>query len=107
MLADDRQALVEGDVGLLVGPDRAGVALERARQQVADEPAALRAAGGSAEGLVQGRGIPVRVTPFLVAGRELGDERVVAAALPEVPRVREELVVAEDGGQRLAWVQSG
>ena len=105
VLADDRQALVERDVGLLVGPDRARVSLERADQQVADEPSALLAMRRLGEGLVEGRGIPVRVTPLVVAGRELGDELLVAGALPELARVRDEFVVAEDRGERLAWVQ--
>ena len=84
VLADLRQALVQRDVGFLVGPDRPRVPPERAGQQVADQPAALPTAGGSAEGLVQGRGVPVGLAPLLVGRRELGDERLVAIALPQV-----------------------
>ena len=107
VLADDRQALVKRDVGLLVGLDCPCVSLERADQEVADEPSALLAVRRLAERHLQRRGVPVRGAPLVVAGRELGDELLVARALPQFPRVRDELVVAEDRGERLAGVQPG
>jgi len=107
VLGDDRQALVERDKGLLVGADRPGEPLERADEETADEPAALLAARRFAERFVKrlrvpARGLPLRVVAF--CHRELRDESVVAQPLPLFLRVRDELVVAVDDGQRPAGV---
>jgi hypothetical protein len=107
MLGDDRQALVERDERLLVGANRPGEPLERADEEVADEPAAMLAARRLTEGLVERPRVPVRGLPLRVVAlsdRKLRDESVVAKLLPLVLRVRDELIVAVHGRERPAWV---
>ena len=71
VLADDRQAFVEVDVGGLVGADGARVALERADEEIADQASALLAVLRFGEGLVEASRIPGGGAPLLcfLAGR--------------------------------------
>ena len=71
VLADDRQAFVEVDVGGLVGADGARVALERADEEIADQATALLAVLRLGEGLVEAGRVPGGGAPLLrfVAGR--------------------------------------
>ena len=104
VLADDRQALVELDVGVLVGPDRAARSAgtgRRGGRRPADGAPGLP--GGSANAWSRDRGVPVGGTPlrrFLAGCRKQGDELLVANLLPELGGVRDEAVVAVDGRER-------
>ena len=107
VLGDDRQALVERDEGLLVRADRPGEPLERADEETADEPAALLAARRLAERFVKrlrvpARGLPLRVVAFCHGSCAMKASSPSRCLL--FLRVRDELVVAVDGGQRPAGV---
>ena len=110
MLADDRQPFVEVDVGSLVGADGARVALERADEEVTDQPSALRAVLRLGEGPVEAGRVPAGAAPLLrfrVSRREKGDELVVTDLLPKLGGVRDQAVVTVDGRERGARVLLG
>ena len=110
VLADDRQPLVEVDVGGLVGADGARVALERAHEEVADQPPTLRAVLRFGEGPVQAGRVPAGGAPLLCLGvgrRKEGDELVVTHLLTELDGVRDQAVVTVDGRKRDARVLLG
>ena len=110
MLADDRQAFVEVDVGSLVGADGTRVALERADEEIADEPPALRAVLRFSEGPVEACRVPAGGAPLLcllVGRREKSDELVVTYLLAQLDGVRDQAVVAVDGWERGARVLLG
>ena len=110
VLADDRQAFVELDVGGLVGADGTRVALERADEEIADQPPALRAVLRLGEGPVEAGRVPAGGAPLLRLGvgrREKPDELVVTYLLAELGGVRDQAVVTVDGRERGARVLLG